>query len=91
VENLVQTFGLAEILLPPESELVGLNLRKAAFRTRHELNVLAIKRKGKLLKEAIAGAKLAVGDILLVSGGWRRIQKLMSDPGDCSLQPECAY
>jgi di/tricarboxylate transporter len=82
VEDLVQTFGLAEILLPPESELVGLSLRKAAFRTRHELNVLAIKRKGGLLKETIAGVKLAVGDILLVSGGWRRIRRLMSDPRD---------
>jgi len=82
VESLVQTFGLAEILLPPDSEVVGMSLRKAAFRTRHGLNVLAIRRKGELLRTAIAETKLAVGDILLVSGGWRQIRKLMSDPAD---------
>lgn len=82
VESLVQTFGVAEILLPPDSELVGQSLRKAAFRTRHGLNVLAIKRKGEILQGACADTKLAGGDILLVSGGWRQIRKLMSDPED---------
>jgi di/tricarboxylate transporter len=82
VEDLAQSFGLAEILLPPDSELVGLNLRKAAFRSRHGLNVLAIRRNGDLLQGAFAEARLDVGDILLVSGGWRQIRKLMSDPRD---------
>lgn len=82
VEDLVQTFGVAEILLPPDSEVVGQNLRKAAFRTRHGLNVLAIKRNGELFQGALADSRLAGGDILLVSGGWRQIRKLMSDPKD---------
>ncbi len=82
VEDLVQTFGVAEILLPPDSELVGQNLRKAAFRTRHGLNVLAIKRKGAILTGGCADTKLDGGDILLMSGGWRQIHKLMSDPKD---------
>jgi len=82
VEDLVQSFGVAEILLPPDSELVGQNLRKAAFRTRHGLNMLAIKRKGEILPGACADTRLAGGDILLVSGGWRQIHKLMSDPKD---------
>lgn len=82
VENVAQTFGLAELLLPPDSELIGVNLRKAAFRTRHGLNALALKRKGEILPCALAETNLAVGDILLVSGGWRQIRKLMSDPRD---------
>jgi di/tricarboxylate transporter len=82
VGDLVQTFGVAEILLPPDSVLDGQNLRKAAFRTRHGLNVVAIKRKGKILQGACANTRLSGGDILLVSGGWRQIHKLMSDPKD---------
>jgi di/tricarboxylate transporter len=82
VENVAQSFGLAELLLPPDSELIGVNLKKAAFRTRHGLNALAVKRKGEVLAEALVETRLAVGDILLVSGGWRQIRKLMSDPED---------
>ena len=82
VENIAQTFGLAELLLPPDSELIGLDLKKAAFRSRHGLNALAIKRKGEILRDTLTETRLAVGDILLVSGGWRQIRKLMSDPKD---------
>ena len=82
VENVAQSFGLAELLLPPDSELIGSTLKKAAFRTRHGLNALALKRKGEVLPCTLAETTLAVGDILLVSGGWRQIRKLMSDPAD---------
>jgi len=59
VDDLMQTFGVAELLLPPDSELDGQNLRQASFRSRQGLNVLAIRRQGAMIEGALAEAKLA--------------------------------
>jgi di/tricarboxylate transporter len=41
--------GLAIVLVHPESRMLGKSLKKGRFRSRYSLNVLAIRRKGKLL------------------------------------------
>src|ERR1700745_2382527 len=39
----LQEVGVAEIMLAPESKLIGQTLRKAKFSSRYDLNVLAIR------------------------------------------------
>lgn len=41
--------GLAEVLISPDSSLINRSLRKANFKERFGVNVLAIKRQGKYL------------------------------------------
>ena len=78
--SLVQELGMVEVMLPPDSELIGQTLRQAAFRSRHGLSVLGIRRGGRPLSGSLAGEKLAFGDILLVAGAWKRITLLQGDP-----------
>lgn len=75
-----QEAGLAEVLIPPESELIGRTLREAALRSRHRLSVIAIRRRGKPLEDDFAAEPLAFGDTLLVSGAWKHIAALQTDP-----------
>ncbi len=77
-----QELGLVEVMLPPNSELIGHTLSEVAFRSRHGLIVLGIKRKGQPLAGPLSAVKLAFGDSLLMAGGWRRIGLLQTDPKD---------
>ncbi|HYQ91751.1 MAG TPA: SLC13 family permease, partial [Candidatus Competibacteraceae bacterium] len=77
-----QELGLAEVMLPPNSELIGRTLAEVAFRARHGLIVLGIKRKGQPLTGPLSTVKLAFGDSLLMAGGWRQIGLLQTDPKD---------
>lgn len=81
-DNIVQELGLAEVMLAPDSKLVGQTLVDAAFRSRHKVSVLGIRRKREPLKGALADARLAFGDTLLVSGRWRDINLLQRDTRD---------
>lgn len=81
-DNLVQELGLAEVMIAPESKLIGQSLIDAAFRSRHKVSVLGIRRKGEPLDGALAEVRLAFGDTLLVSGRWRDIDLLQSDKRD---------
>ena len=80
--DLSQAMGVAEVMLPPDSELIGHTLREAEFRSRHGLNVVAIRRKGKPLPGNLVDEELALGDTLLVAGGWKQIRLLQTDPKD---------
>lgn len=72
---------VAEVLLSPQSELVGLDLRQAAFRQRYGLVVLAIYRQGQSLREKLGRIRLRVGDLLLVQGGSKGSELLRQNAG----------
>ena len=80
-QRLIQELGLAEVMLPPDSALIGQTLHQAAFRSHHALSVLGIRRRGQPLLH-LAQEKLAFGDVLLVVGAWKRIALLQNDPKD---------
>lgn len=80
-QRLVQALGLAEVIVPPESALIGQTLHQAAFRSHHGLSVLGIRRRGQALAD-LAQAELAFGDVLLVAGSWKRIALLQEDRKD---------
>jgi di/tricarboxylate transporter len=68
--------GIAEVLLPPRSSLVGKNLVEARFGTLYRLTVLGIHRPGVEGKLDLKEAALRFGDMLLVQGTWRNILAL---------------
>ncbi|CAN5611189.1 SLC13 family permease [soil metagenome] len=76
--------GLAELIVPPRSPVVGRSLRQLNFRNRFGLPVLGIQRHGEPLHVPMRDVILEPGDILLVSGTARELRRL-HDTGDLAL------
>jgi di/tricarboxylate transporter len=68
--------GLAEILLPPRSRLVGKNIVDSRFGTLYRLTVLGIRRPGVNAELDLKTTQLRFGDTLLVQGAWEDILAL---------------
>lgn len=80
-----QEVGVAEVVLPPSSRILGKNLFDLRFGNIHNLTVLSIRRPGHGKIEYFRQEKLAFGDILLVQGAWRDILKLSNNSNDFVL------
>jgi di/tricarboxylate transporter len=74
-----QEIGMAEVLVPPTSELVGQTLVEAEFRTRFRLTAIGLRRGGGALAGDLLKERLRVGDILLLIGPWTEIERLRGD------------
>lgn len=68
--------GMAEVVMTPESELMGQTVRQIAFRSRYGLNVVGIKRNGEAMAGGVLDEPLQLGDTLLIVGNWRLISQL---------------
>ncbi|ACS86332.1 SLC13 family permease [Musicola paradisiaca] len=68
--------GMAEVLLVPDSGLLGKTLQEVGFRSRYGLTVVGIRRGNEALDGALADEPLQLGDVLLVIGDWRNIRLL---------------
>lgn len=77
--RVAQDLGLVEVLLTPDSQLIGKTIREVPFRTRHRLIVLAVQRMGKPLDGDPLDVPLKFGDTLLMTGGWEDVRRLQSD------------
>jgi di/tricarboxylate transporter len=69
--------GVAEVVVPPRSGLVGETMFPGMVTESGDLVVLAIQRKG----EELAGeTELHVGDMLLLQGDWQALEYHLDDP-----------
>lgn len=82
--------GVAEVLLPRRSTLVGKTLVDVRFGTTYRLTVLNIHRPGVAERLNLHATPLAFGDILLVQGPWSEIVRLKERRRDFVVmgQPE---
>ncbi len=85
-----QEVGLAEVLLPPDSSLIGSTLVDLQFGSAHRLTVLGIRRPGSEEALNLKTTSLRFGDILLVQGPWQNILALRKKQRDFVVmgQPE---
>ena len=86
-----QELGVAEVVLPPTSSVLGKTLVGMRFGSRYRLTVLSIQRPGEdEIRDEIKSTPLRFGDILLVQGTWQDILKLRDNPNDFVVmgQPE---
>lgn len=74
--------GIAEVMLAPDSTLIGKPVRESGFREKYSLNVLGIQRKGQNVLQHIKDEKMRLGDALLVQGEWKNIARLANDQAD---------
>ncbi|MFH5926612.1 SLC13 family permease [Roseomonas xinghualingensis] len=73
--------GVAEVMIAPESKLIGETITEARFRSRTGLTVVGLRHGAapsgrKALTRGLTEQALEVGDTLLVVGPWRSIRRL---------------
>jgi di/tricarboxylate transporter len=68
--------GLAELIVPPRSPVVGRSIRQLNFRNRYNLPVLGIQRRGMPHTHRMRDVVLEPGDILLVNGATRELRQI---------------
>jgi di/tricarboxylate transporter len=85
-----QEVGMAEILLPADSSLVGKSLVDLQFGVRYRLSVMGIRRPGSEESLNLKTTPLRFGDTLLVQGSWENILDLRKNQRDFVVmgQPE---
>ncbi len=59
-------YRLLEAIIEPNSPLVGSTLQGIFFREKYGATVLAIRHRGKLLREKLSDTVLSAGDLLLI-------------------------
>jgi di/tricarboxylate transporter len=69
---------LVEILIPPGSNLVGRTLATSDFFRRYRASILAMQRRGHVLKDRLADIELNSGDTLLLQGHKDDVVRLMN-------------
>jgi di/tricarboxylate transporter len=77
-----QEIGMAEVILPATSELVGMTAVGARFRDRYGLTVIGLRRGVNAHKRGLQNETLKVGDTLLVIGPWKAIRNVQSSGRD---------
>jgi len=82
--------GVAEILLPPRSHLIGKTLIEIRFGSQYQLTVLGINRPRTDDTLSLKETKLQFGDTLFVQGPWKNIRALVNQRRDFVVvgQPE---
>ncbi|GGA62236.1 SLC13 family permease [Pelagibacterium lentulum] len=74
-----QEIGMAEVMVPAGSDLIGKSLVESQFRTHHDLSVIGVKRGRDAISDSLGHVELALGDTLLVVGPWKAVTRLQGD------------
>lgn len=74
--------GIAEVVIPPGSDLIGKSARDIWMRKRYGIAMVALHRGGETLREGegIRDLPLAAGDTLVVHTTWDALTLLEKDP-----------
>ena len=73
-----RTSGLAEVVIPPRSAMVGQKVFPGMVTESGDLIILAVQRQGE--DQHIGDAVLEVGDTMLLQGTWSALDKRLADP-----------
>ncbi len=68
--------GVAEVVIPPRSNLIGKSVRDIAMRKTHGLSVLGINSGGKNIDDGFRDHPLKSGDVLLSHCRWESLMQL---------------
>jgi len=75
---LEQGTGLAEVVIPPRSQLIGESVYPGMLADSGELVVLAVQRRGE--DRGRTTTRLAAGDTLLLQGSWDALDENLDAP-----------
>ncbi len=77
-ELFTRTSGVAEVILPPRSELIGQRVFPGMSTESGDLIILAVQRQGEAAGPG--EVTLATGDTLLLEGTWGALDEHLDDP-----------
>lgn len=69
-------FKFIEAIIPPNSNLEGKTLKEIGFRNKYGATVLAIRHRGKVMREKLTSTVLTSGDTLLIEVKEDRLAEL---------------
>jgi di/tricarboxylate transporter len=72
---------VSEIVIPPNSALIGQTLRQTSIQRKFDVDVLEIIHNGTHFAPPLADKKLSAGDILLVRGSREALLKVREEQG----------
>ncbi|UJF24326.1 SLC13 family permease [Suttonella sp. R2A3] len=72
---------MAEVIVTPDSLLVGSSLTRLGVREVYGMNVLAVARRGQRLRQRLSRIRFIQGDILLVQGRANRLPNTLRELG----------
>jgi di/tricarboxylate transporter len=72
--------NLLEVVIGPNSPLIGTTLETINFRQRYNSTVIAIRRHGEVLRERLGRISLNFGDTLLLRGAEKSLSLVKHDP-----------
>jgi di/tricarboxylate transporter len=76
-----QKVGMAEVLLVPNSGLIGRSVEHLAFR-KYGLNLIGLRRSQQAVALELPENKIQSGDTLLLIGPWKEIRQLQAQTHD---------
>jgi di/tricarboxylate transporter len=71
---------LAEVIITPQSDLIGKTLKEVNFRLRYGMIVLAFNRHGRLVADKVGNIPLRMGDLLLIQGPIDQLEYVRRHP-----------
>lgn len=71
--------GIAELIIPPGSELIGESIGELHMRQTYGLTVLRIQRGNDVLRDDLSDVEFQAGDTLVVHTRWERLMELGDD------------
>ena len=77
-----QELGMAEVILPADSDLIGQTVLQARVRRELGLTVIGLRRGTEARGFGMLDEKLRIGDTLLMVGFWTDIDRLRAGHGD---------
>jgi di/tricarboxylate transporter len=76
--------GMVEAIVTPRSELEGKTLRAVHFRSKYQVNPIAIRRGDKIFYGGLSDIVLQPGDLILLQGLWEKFA-ILKDSKDLSF------
>jgi di/tricarboxylate transporter len=80
--DLSQEIGMAEVILPASSDLIGKSVAEARLRQRTGLTVIGLRRGLVAQEHGVQDETLNLGDTLLLIGPWKAIQDAQAGGND---------
>jgi di/tricarboxylate transporter len=68
--------GIAEVVIPPESNLIGQTVRELRLRKTYGLSLLSIYRGGEAITSGLQDVPFAAGDTLICHTRWEDLARL---------------
>ena len=74
--------GIAEVVVPPDSSMIGKSIADIHIRTRYDATVLAVFRADDVIDEGIPELVLQSGDTLVLHVKWRNLASIADQRND---------